>query len=403
MKLGYKFRFQFLSFTALIFLLWAQKQFGWLYLNTKGGFGDLLYVLEKSSCLDQEVVDLYSSRTQNPCSGYIYGSTLIKVINLFQINQAHLEIVGSLLIVLFCLIFINAVAPINNSYSPTVFFLLLFFSPPIILLLERANIDLLILLLVHASGFLISKGKTFAGILVLLLAGTFKFYPLLVAVFMVLLVKGRKKPLLLMLCFLCSIVVIRDVSKLPFLPWDARNMFGNIIWGEYLVYVLRGDYSHAGYFSSSFLGVLILLIVFLFAKKIYSKKITLTRVKSVSSQSYLYYYVLYAGTYITCYFSGLNVDYRLVFMLMAGIYFTKLYSINFAGKIIFSSLLLLSCVFSYNVELLQPIGDTAQLFVVLTYLNVFILLFKSKIQSFLNKLLITRNTIFTSISRKPQK
>ena len=107
MKITKKIYFQFFLSTILFVGTVSQAIFGWFYLTTTGRFGDLLYVLEKTDCPDQSKVSLYGASTQDPCSGYIYGSTLIKFLNLLEINSAKVDFVGFLLIALFCLIFIK--------------------------------------------------------------------------------------------------------------------------------------------------------------------------------------------------------------------------------------------------------------------------------------------------------
>jgi len=396
-----KIYFQLLLSTILFVGIAAQAILGWFYLNTTGRFGDLLYVLEKTDCLDQSKVSLYSARTQDPCSGYIYGSTLLKFLNLLEINVAKIEFVGFLLIALFCLIFIKSISSAKISKKTSIFFLALFFSPPIILLLERGNIDILILPLISVAGYCFSRNKITLGSFAIILAGTFKFYPIFLAIVAIfLLARGWKKIFLFIICFLAALIIFNDIIRLPFLPWDARNMFGNIIWGEYLAYAIHGAYSHGGYLTSTFLGIFILFAIFLITMKITKNKFNKLQVCADPNHSDLYNFGLYSGVYLTCYFSGLNVDYRLVFLLMAAIYFEKIFIIKPVEKFIYSTILTFSFFLSYNSNSFQPIGDLAQLFVVVTLLASLQVLFKLKIERFFNKLLVVRGTILASISRK---
>lgn len=401
MKITKKIYFQFFLSTILFVGTVSQAIFGWFYLNTTGRFGDLLYVLEKTDCLDQSKVSLYSARTQDPCSGYIYGSTLIKFLNLLEINAAKIEFVGFLLIAIFCVIFIKSIFSAKVSNTTSIFFLGLFFSPPIVLLLERGNIDILILPLISVAAYFFSRDKVILGSLVIILAGTFKFYPIFLAfVAILLLARGWKKIFLLIICFLAAIIIFNDIIRLPFLPWDARNMFGNIIWGEYLAYALHGANSHGAYLTSTFLGIFVLIVIFLITMKITKNKFSKFQARTNPNRSDIYNFGLFSGIYLTCYFSGLNVDYRLVFLLMAAIYFEKIFIINRIEKFIWFSALTLSFFLSYISNLLQPIGDLTQLLVVITLLVSLRVLLKLKIHRFFNKLLVIRNIVLSSISGK---
>ena len=136
----------------------------------------------------------------------------------------------------------------ENNY----FFFILYFSPPIVLLLERGNIDLLIFI----SGYLFTTGRILTGVLILILAGMFKFYPIALALVSILLVTRKKQRILLLIIWtFASVIIVKDLLQLQNLPWDARNMFGNSIWGEYLKYAIVGPNTHGNFLINSSLGI----------------------------------------------------------------------------------------------------------------------------------------------------
>ena len=342
-----------------LFGLATQTLFGWLYLHTTYRFGDLLYVLEKVDCVNDS---LYTTRTSDPCTGYIYGSTLIKFLRIIGINAGKLEIFGFTLIILFTFIFFRNIYLGKFSRQATIFFFILYFSPPIVLLLERANIDLLIFILIFLSGYLFTARRITAGVIILILAGMFKFYPIALAlVALLLLARKKQRVLLLIIWIFASIIVIKDLLQLQNLPWDARNMFGNSIWGEYLKYAIVGSNTHGNFLVNSALGILIIFVMGFVNNWVFSNRII---IKNDLVESDIYFFSLFAGTYLICYFSGLNVDYRLVFLLVAITYINRIIIMKKVQTYVFSLSVCLTFFLSFNSNLLQPLGDLAQVYIV---------------------------------------
>ena len=118
MKIKYQnYLFPFLVFLSLIGLV-IQVHFGWLYLHTTYCFGDLLYILEKVDCINN---NLYVTRTSDPCTGYIYGLTLINFLYILGITAANLEIFGFILIILFTSVFFKTIYSVKLNWKTTIF------------------------------------------------------------------------------------------------------------------------------------------------------------------------------------------------------------------------------------------------------------------------------------------
>lgn len=364
MKIKYEnFLFPLLVFMTL-FGLAAQILFGWLYLHTTARFGDLLYVLEKVNCFNR---DLYVARTTDPCTGYIYGSTLIKFLHLLGISAGKLEGFGFLLIILFTFIFFRTIYLGKLSFQANIFFFILYFSPPIVLLIERGNIDILICILIFLSGHLFTARRITAGVLILILAGMFKFYPIALALVAILLLARKKlRILLLSIWIFAFVIVVKDLLQLQNLPWDARNMFGNSIWGEYLNYAIAGSNTHGNFLVNSALGILIIFLMGFANHLVFSNRVVL---KNVLVKSDIYFFSLFSGTYLICYFSGLNVDYRLVFLLIAITYINRIIEIKKVQAYVFTLAVCLTFFLSFNSNLLQPFGDLAQVYIVFVLIS----------------------------------
>ena len=352
--------------SAILMFYAIQLKNGWIYLDKQENFGDLLYVLEKISCLSDEEHLLYSERTENPCTGYIYGSILLSVIKLFGITKSALQIFGVFLLITNLYIIFRSIFSGLNHKMNYLYFLILA-SPPIILLFQRGNIDALIVLMVSISAFLVNKSKFEIAIFVMIIASLFKFYPFILSfVLIIYFLRGIRKYILICCWILTGFLIFNDLNQLPFLPWDAANMFGNLIWGEYLIYLLKGSNSHSDVFLSTMLGAAIISTVWICAKKLGLLHIE----RSVSFNSKFFNpFIIYVSIFLTCYFSGLNVDYRLIFLFLSIIYFNKIYTINSFGYVIYVLALLVAFFFSYNSGKFQPMGDFALIYLVTVFIE----------------------------------
>jgi hypothetical protein len=328
---------------------------GWFYFGTREGFGDFLYVLDRADCLPISMETLYSERTNNVCSGYIYGSFLLRVLNFLGLGQSALIPIGYTLFAIVGFFYLKATKNSKNIFQ-AVLYLSLFFSPPMILLFERANLDSLILILVTMYAILVVRKYFLEAFFLAVLASLFKFYtiPLLfIAIFRA--KKFFRFPLII-ISLLVSIQVLLDIEKISQLPWDAQNMFGNIVWGEYLLYLLKGSGTHANFFFSTILGLGILAVIWCLLKR----KLTVVDYWIYSGSKDQIFFLVYLSMYLTCYFIGLSVDYRLAFLLFAFIYFEKTIKLKTSIKFLTRSCMLMTFYSSYNLVFLQPLGDLAQ-------------------------------------------
>lgn len=385
-----------LVFSLLIILLFTyQYLYGWFYLGGKNGFGDLNYVLERIPCLEGSWDLLYGPRTTETCSGYTYGLYLLIALNFLGVSSANLALMSYILIASFTLIFLWIIYHLRLNLLQKSFAIILFFSPPIVLLVERLNLDLIIFILLYIAAKLPERvSKWVAPILI---AGTAlaKFYTLPIILLMY---RSHRKKLNFYLTFIiCStlLVIFFDFGRILSLPWDARNMFGNVIWGEYLMYLVSGPQSHANFIAASALGLIMFLVIYL--SMIHLPFSVQLRSIDRKSDHKLFFYV--STVYVTCYFSGLSVDFRLVFLLFTYLIFESLFELNKLGIITLRVSVATSFFMSYNVEELQPLGDIAQIIVLSFVVRGLTLLNRSAIRDISNKRLEISRVIFSRISR----
>ena len=354
-----------LSYASLFLLISCsylfQSRFGWLYLGKIAeNYGDLTYILSRVDCTQSVGRQVYLlAEMQTECRNYIYGYPLLKVLKFFSINQKSNSVLGIFFMLAISLLFVILIKN-QKSNTPKAIIFLLIFSPPIVLLVQRANLDLLIALMVFA-GLLLHKKNMYVSTSVLLFASSaFKFYTLPVALSYLWIIRKRNIGYyLLVMSALGTIAsVILDYKSLPFIPWDARNMFGNVIWGEYLEYLINGANSHSNFILSQLIGLLSIILMLWFFSLIKRKQPSLYslfiyfRYKNDSGVTNYFLPI-----FLTCYFAGLNVDYRLIFLLIG----LTAAGFGLSNNPIQNLFLFISyaCIFflSFNVNQIQVIGD----------------------------------------------
>ncbi len=347
----------------VVAILGWQLSFGWFYLGTKGGFGDFLYILERADCLPMPIAELYSERTADVCTGYIYGSFLVRLFNTLGVGEWALIIFGYIFIVSITCVYIYAILRKSRTLQ-SLFFISLLFSPPIVLLYERANLDALIFILVTLYAFFMTRKSYVSAFTVVALASLFKFYTLPLLIWPIIRAKQNKRFLLLAFSLAVAAQIYIDTTRISQLPWDARNMFGNVVWGEYFLYLFKGSQTHANFFLATALGLLLLLPIWWLVKR----KVEPSHLWTYSNTHDKNFFIAYFSIYIICYFTGLSVDYRLIFLLFAYIYLEKTMKMETRIKVSLRLLILMTFFFSYNVEVLQPLGDLSQIFLIAVFL-----------------------------------
>lgn len=383
-------------FLLVTILLFASQYFsGWFYLGGRNGFGDFGYVLERIPCIEGSWDLLYGPRTDEVCSGYLYGSSLLNILKFFNASSSNLLILSYFFISALILIFLYSIFKLNLNFLQKFISTVLFFSPPIVLLIERLNIDLLIFIVVF---FAANTPKRVANWLTPILIGitsVVKFYTL--PIFLILMKQARTKMKLytiLIFCFVAYMILL-DLSRIQNLPWDARNMFGNVIWAEYLLYLVKGSQTHGNFLLASMFGFIIFYAVFLTLMSM-PIKISLKSQQTERNRRFILYLSL---IYFSCYFLGLNVDYRMIYLLFIFIIFENTFLFNRLGSILFRSSVLLSFFMSYPTGWLQPIGDLAQIVSLCLVCQGLLLLFGGATRNLFNERFKVCRVVLSRIAR----
>ena len=135
-------------------------------------------------------------------------------------------------------------------------------------------------------------------------------------------------------------------------------MFGNIIWGEYLVFLVSGENTHSNYVMSSIIGVLLIAVptlVFVRIPRIFDLfEFSESKSQPAWTKSL---FLTSSIVFLSCYFSGLSIDYRLVFLLISVVCMFRLCVVSQFRNVVVVVSLLVSLFASYNIGDLQVFGD----------------------------------------------
>lgn len=374
--------FPWIYYFILVFgLYFYQLRREWLYLGHQIiNFGDLVWALDRADCSLKVARLVYeNNQAEQICNNYIYGYPLLKLFNLLNIQSEHAEVLGIFFMAVF-----SAIAAIfltrASKISIKILILISLFSPPVILLIQRSNIDVMILLIIIYSVFLINHEKYVFAYLTAILISAFKFYPFFLAIYYQFLIKPIWRRMLWgILLVLTCLSMIYDLLSISKIPWDARNMFGNIIWGEYFIYLRSGEGTHANYIFSSILGIIFVLIPVLLIVKVewvFHQFEFSERESGLKSLKNLFF--VNTIVFLSCYFIGLSVDYRLVYLLIPVVCLLKLCSFTWHIKGVVVVSLMASLFASYNVGNLQVAGDLGILLLTIFLIVTLLVNFRAK-------------------------
>ena len=373
--------FRFISFFTLIFGGYTyQLANGWLFLGRQPiDFGDLKYVLDRADCSRDIGRLVFADYQLDPvCNDFIYGYPLLKFFEFFNVRSQDYVTYGIVSMLLFSIVAAFFIANLTKLSQKFLVFTCLF-SPPIILLIERANIDTFICLLIILSIFLLKHNFSYLAITVISIISSFKFYPSSLVLYYIFFVKNNWKRVTLIPIFALVLAsIIYDLLNISKLPWDARNMFGNIIWGEYFVYLIDGKNSHANYVLGTGIGILLLALpIFI----IFRSQRIMDQLKFKANSDDLFWYknLFYINgiVFFSCYFIGLSVDYRLIYLAAPILCAIELCKFTSAFKGCVVALLIFSLFASYNVGVFQVFGDMAILLLTAILFLIFIKNFAS--------------------------
>ena len=319
-----------------------------------GNFIDSQQILQWSECYELQGNSVFESHGE--CSGYIYGSTLLRILSFLNFSTTASQVVGYFLMMILALAISYKMNSFDN-YRADPFIILIVLSPPILLLAERANFDILILALVMLAALLFGRNYHFCALLPLALATLLKFYTLpLFLIFFLLNNSKRRKLTTFLITALVTSRVFFDLELIKSSwPTGFSWKFGVSIWTRYLTQL---NISDPGELMNNLSGLLIFFVIFALTIVVLKKmKVSTSPEQRGSKHDRVFFYMLF-GAHLTCFSLGMSFDYRLVFFAISSIVYLKVFSAK--GELLRKIVLVMvipSLWLTYPSSGLEPIGD----------------------------------------------
>ena len=326
-------------------------------------FNDLRLVLASSDCARQFGFITFSENIARECT-YNYGFSLVRIFHIFGINSSHANFIGLILLFacLLSLIYLHLRLNPIGKLSYLVIALVLM-SPISSFLIERANLDILIFLFVLIGSWFFTRGNTKLAFLAIFLASLIKFYTLPLLLLALVFKNSLVNRIFGILLFVVgTLVAIHDIRLIGGnFPRNCGASFGNpvifVCFREVGVEVPSQIQNIMGFL----LFVAIVLLIYYFK---YSDGFDLN-IRFRFDLKYHEFDILYLFTSLTflfCFFSSVNVDYRLIFLAYPALKETLTCPSEKYRKLFLLPSLILAFWFVDNSFFLQPIGDLAVTF-----------------------------------------
>ena len=296
----------------------------WWVFRTTGIYGgvffDLQSVINSQKCFEQDGLDIYKYDPTASCvGGYMYGISLMYILSaILTVTSSTTSIAVIGLFITSLILGVIASVYWTGTKRSALFLVICLSSPGTWLLVERGNIDQIVLMLLFAASLLISKKKEFFGVLLIGISVLLKFYtfPLLLVVALIFSSKKLKAFTITLACILLPITAW-NISLIHGFPSSWFVSFGAPIipkFAETVGIFLPSLVSHT--IGVLMLGVLVLIITsvpavqrFRIGEKILTQPKELEEVLTF----------IFGVTFVSCYLSGTNYDYRLIYLATFGL------------------------------------------------------------------------------------
>lgn len=325
--------------TSIIFVFFAslfaaQQLSGWPVVRLWGASLwesavnlDAVSVLNSAECLKLLSWTDQLSTGFGKC-GYIYGNTLVYVLNFLQFTPESAWIIAWLgglgLSFVFAVLVQKLIKNQSLHWGVPVIAALSLASPPIALLLERANFDSIIFLVVSLGCLLAARNRVAAAAVTLAFGALLKFYAVIPLWAAVMLRHKAARPqrwiFVGVTALVTASIVVEIFLRRPTIPDDVGAAFGLKSFG--LWFNLLAEYFSIPVTLNTPLQLLLggaALGVSALVLKLFSQRAlfetTAFEHKGTARDFFDYLAFASASTFLGCYMLGMNFDYRLVFLL----------------------------------------------------------------------------------------
>ncbi len=347
-----------------------------------GNFLDTFQILRYGKCYGYVGLSVYENLGTN-CSNYLYGRTLLQLLSNLKIDVSLTQIFGYTFLLLLA-VGLTMVFPIRNPKDFLIFAMVLF-SPPVMLLADRGNFDILIFfILIYVAKF-VSRGNFFIAYILLSVTVLLKYYTAPVFLLLIFYSKlSRDRVMGIVLMFTCSGFALRDIAITEAqYPHGSDAQFGFTIWGEYLNKYSSTQVNEIWIYSiSTTIFVSVLILTFILSQKF--TKPELNFLDKTDWKKFAFWIFLVIS--ISCYFGGMNFDYRLIYFASTLLLAIRIFSSSYSQKVLYTLALVLWL--SFPSGGLQPFGDLViEILVSYTLISLGTEVIKKKYSKAKNKLL----------------
>jgi hypothetical protein len=261
-------------------------------------------------------------RETGVCSGYWYGEAWLqfgKFINLYQVKVYAL--VFPLIFVFYWWVAIQfKIAIAGKEMTARILIATLLLSPPLILLIQRGNLDLLMFLLLISGVSLIKSKKEshiFMAFLVLAFAVLMKFWALPALIVVILRMKNNLLRIIsLLLSLSITVRVISEYKQVNFGQALESNI--NVFGFKFLSAKIDSTTTFAMDNSKSLimdLSFFLLVAAIIFCSPRILKHKDQAELLA-TEKLYDPILAIFGSCYVFCYFMSMNVDYRLLLLMI---------------------------------------------------------------------------------------
>ena len=250
---------------------------------------------------------------------YIYGSPLLffgKYLGLNSVNTGFyawfLLVISSSLIGLFTYL------SICNFKKSLIVVSLIICSPALSLLFERANIDVMIFILVILSAWLYARKQFVVSIAIIFIVTLLKFYTLFLLLILIYFHISKKNYYVLFpITAITALNVIFDLVRIKKVPAGGRAQFGTGVFSWYFDEVGI----HIDKAIWILIGIVITLTVTYLLMKVPQDYVSILSSKfNFRSSSTSEVAIGWSSIiFLSCFLVGFNYDYRLVFLAFGGL------------------------------------------------------------------------------------
>jgi hypothetical protein len=280
-------------------------------------FVDLKATLESIECAKSADPSSSLNELYLTCS-YIYGSPLLVFGKYLSLPSSNTTFYAWVLLI-FSSSLIGAITyiSINNFKKALIVISLIICSPAISLLFDRANIDIIIFILVILSAWLYARKQFFLSITIIFGVTLLKFYTLFLLLILVFLHINKKNYYILIpITTITALSVVLDLARIKKIPAGGRAQFGTGVFSWY--------FDEIGIYIDKVVWILIGMgitfsFTYLFTKTSHDHVSILSPKFNFGSSSTSEIALGWSSLiFLSCFLVGFNYDYRLVFLAFGG-------------------------------------------------------------------------------------